>query len=132
MLRSFAGWRTLAGMGDGMRLGHFLRYHRLRQDPHLSLRTLAYQLGLSAPFVSDVELDRRTPRPDMLAVWCTALDVDPVEAERLAGRVPNDITEWLLAEHGRFAEVRELMRAKTAKPTHGWTEPTTKSKRSGR
>ena len=50
----------------------------LRDAADLSLRELAKTLGVSAPFLSDVELGRRFPSKEVLSKLATALSV-PLE-----------------------------------------------------
>lgn len=60
-------------------LGTYIR--DLRKKKGLSLRELARQLNLSAPFVSDVELGRRRPKSDSWEKWAGVLGVDLKEFE---------------------------------------------------
>lgn len=93
-----------------MTLGTYLRDARLKMNPPLSLRELARRLKISAPYVSDVELDRRNPRGALLTMWVTHVEANDVEAQRLTRRVPKDIADWLVAEPGRIDTVRNLMK----------------------
>jgi transcriptional regulator with XRE-family HTH domain len=43
------------------------RIHELRDEADLSLRELAKKIGVSAPFLSDIELGRRFPSEEILA-----------------------------------------------------------------
>jgi transcriptional regulator with XRE-family HTH domain len=51
------------------------RIHELRFKADLSLRQLANQIGISGPFLSDIELGRRFPSAEILARLAGALDV---------------------------------------------------------
>jgi transcriptional regulator with XRE-family HTH domain len=61
------------------------RIHELRD---LSLRGLAMRIGISAPFLSDVELGRRFPSEEILAKLADALDVSPTELKQYDTRGP--------------------------------------------
>jgi transcriptional regulator with XRE-family HTH domain len=67
---------------EHMSLGAYIR--KLRKQKGLSLRELARQLNLSAPFVSDVELDRRRPKPDSWEKWAETLGADLKEFQVVA------------------------------------------------
>lgn len=54
-------------------LGEFIRHKRDELD--ISLRELARRLGVSAPFVSDVELGRRYPGDEILAKMASEFKV---------------------------------------------------------
>lgn len=51
------------------------RLHELRNKSSLSLRELANKVGVSSPFLSDVELGRRFPSDQILAKLASALNV---------------------------------------------------------
>ncbi len=72
-------------------LGEAVRY--LREEGGLTLRALADKVGVSAPFLSDLEHGRRqTERYDELA---KALEVSVVELRELDSRVTPELKEWL-------------------------------------
>ena len=54
------------------------RIHELRNKADLSLRQLANQIGISGPFLSDIELGRRFPSDEILAKLASALN-EPVQ-----------------------------------------------------
>ena len=58
-------------------LGERIREVRLEKD--LSLRQLARSVGKSAPFISDVELGRRFPSPEVLRAIAGQLGVEASE-----------------------------------------------------
>ncbi len=60
----------------------------LRDTADLSLRELAKTLGVSAPFLSDVELGRRFPSEEVLAKLATALSVPLEELRQYDSRQP--------------------------------------------
>jgi transcriptional regulator with XRE-family HTH domain len=64
------------------------RIHELRDKANLSLRGLAMRIGISAPFLSDVELGRRFPSEEILAKLADALDVSPTELKQYDTRGP--------------------------------------------
>jgi transcriptional regulator with XRE-family HTH domain len=53
------------------------RIHELRDKADLSLGGLAMRIGISAPFLSDIELGRRFPSEEILPKLADALDVSP-------------------------------------------------------
>ena len=64
------------------------RIHELRDKADLSLRGLAMRIGISAPFLSDMELGRRFPSEEILAKLADALDVSPDELKQYDTRGP--------------------------------------------
>jgi transcriptional regulator with XRE-family HTH domain len=67
----------------------------LREQQGLTLRGLAEKVGVSAPFLSDVEHGRRqTDRYDELAA---ALHVPVDELRALDSRIPPELKDWLSA-----------------------------------
>src|ERR1700675_1697513 len=64
------------------------RLHELRDKADLSLRELARKVGISGPFLSDIELGRRFPSEEILAKLAGALDVSPGELKQYDTRVP--------------------------------------------
>jgi transcriptional regulator with XRE-family HTH domain len=72
-------------------LGEAIRF--LREEQGLTLRALAQKVQVSAPFLSDLEHDRRqTNQIDALA---EALNVPVVELKALDTRTPPDLEKWL-------------------------------------
>ena len=51
------------------------RLHALRDKADLSLRELAKKVGISPPFLSDIELGRRFPSEEILLKLAAALEV---------------------------------------------------------
>jgi len=51
------------------------RLRELRDKADLSLRELAKKVGISSPFLSDIELGRRFPSEEILAKLAGALNV---------------------------------------------------------
>jgi len=51
------------------------RLHELRDRVDLSLRESAKKVGISSPFLSDIELGRRFPSEEILAKLASALNV---------------------------------------------------------
>src|SRR5229473_7842445 len=64
------------------------RIHELRDKADLSLRELAKKIGVSAPFLSDIELGRRFPSEEILAKLAGALEVSPEELKQYDTRAP--------------------------------------------
>ena len=65
---------------DAKTLGERMR--ELRLERNLSLRQLAVRIDKSAPFISDIELGRRFPSPEVLTDIAQALEVDEGDLER--------------------------------------------------
>lgn len=55
------------------------KIRKLREDLDLSLRTVAEKIGVSAAFLSDVELGRRFPSADKLKLLSKELKISPEE-----------------------------------------------------
>ena len=64
------------------------RIHELREKADLSLRELAKQIGISAPFLSDIELGRRFPSEEVLGKLASALNVSLEELKQYDTREP--------------------------------------------
>ena len=64
------------------------RLHELRDKADLSLRELAKRIGVSAPFLSDIELGRRFPSEEMLAKLARALNVSLSDLKQYDNREP--------------------------------------------
>jgi transcriptional regulator with XRE-family HTH domain len=71
-------------MPNTITLGGKLR--DLREKAHLSLRELARELDISAPFLSDVELGRRFPSEEILTELAAKLGVQTEELRDLDTR----------------------------------------------
>jgi transcriptional regulator with XRE-family HTH domain len=67
-------------------LGQRLRELRDRAD--LSLRELAKRIGISSPFLSDIELGRRFPSEEILEKLAAALNVSLTELKKYDNREP--------------------------------------------
>lgn len=67
---------------------------KAREDKRMTLRSLARALDISAPFLSDVEHDRRSMTEEMTKRMAGLLDVDPMLFEAARG-YSRDIAEWL-------------------------------------
>ena len=67
-------------------LGEHLR--ELRENKDFSVRELAKRLGVSAPFLSDVELGRRHPSDEVLSKLAHELETTVVELRRHDTRAP--------------------------------------------
>jgi transcriptional regulator with XRE-family HTH domain len=64
------------------------RIRELRDERDLSVRELAKKIGVSAPFLSDVELGRRHPSDDVLASIARALGTTFEELRKHDARAP--------------------------------------------
>ena len=85
-------------------LGPAVRF--LREQAGLSLRELARRTGVSAPFLSDLERDRRkTTKIDELA---RELNSSAGVLRALEGRLSQDLRDWIAANPGMVAVLREM------------------------
>jgi len=64
------------------------RLHELRDRADLSLRELAKKVGISGPFLSDIELGRRFPSEEILAKLAGALNVPLEDLKQYDTRAP--------------------------------------------
>ena len=82
-------------------LGQYLR--ELRDQRDVSLREFAQKLGLSATFVSDIELGKRHPSDDVLSNMAKLLGVTLSELKKHDTRPPVEELKRLTAENPSFA-----------------------------
>ncbi len=71
---------------DDLTLGQKIR--QLRDKADFSLRELAEQVKVTAPFLSDIELGRRYPSDDVLTKLAECLKVSPEELRQYDVREP--------------------------------------------
>ena len=64
------------------------RIRELRDKADLSVRELAKKIGISAPFLSDMELGRRFPSEEILAKLAAALHVSLEDLKQYDTREP--------------------------------------------
>jgi transcriptional regulator with XRE-family HTH domain len=64
------------------------RLRELRDKADLSLRELAKRIGISSPFLSDIELGRRFPSEEILAKLARALNVSLEDLKQYDNREP--------------------------------------------
>jgi transcriptional regulator with XRE-family HTH domain len=80
--------------------------HELRDKADLSLRELAKKVGISSPFLSDIELGRRFSSEEILAKLASALNVSLEADENLAFRyIQAYLIEGLQAPRGGTKEI---------------------------
>src|SRR5664279_56260 len=72
-------------------IGDAIRH--LREQQGLSLRALADRIGVSAPFLSDVERNRRST--ERLADFAAALDVSLDSLLRFDARLSRELRDWI-------------------------------------
>jgi transcriptional regulator with XRE-family HTH domain len=85
-------------------LGEAIR--RLRVEKRMTLRALAEKIGVSAPFLSDLEHGRR--QTNQFEALADALDVDVEDLRSLDGRV-TELKEWL-AENPQLVSLLKDLR----------------------
>jgi transcriptional regulator with XRE-family HTH domain len=64
------------------------RLRELRDKADLSVRELAKRIGVSSPFLSDIELGRRFPSEEILAKLAGALNVSLEDLKQYGNRGP--------------------------------------------
>ena len=79
-----------------------LRIRELREGKDLSLREFAKTLGLSAAFVSDVELGRRHPSDSVLAKMAQILDTSLEDLAAFDTRAPVEDIKRLTNENPAY------------------------------
>lgn len=93
------------GIGT-INLGQKVR--ELREAQGLSLRALAEKVGVSAPFLSDLEHGRRGT--DKIPEIAKALGADAAELEKLSGKLPPELRSWL-KQNPRVVDLLQDVRA---------------------
>lgn len=91
--------------------GEAIRY--LREKKSMTLRALAEEVGVSAPFLSDIERNRRST--DKLAEFANALDVAEDELRRFDGRLSQELKDWI-NENPAFVALLEDLRTSGRPP----------------
>ena len=85
MSKKFSIPKDVSSLGEAVRLA--------RETQGITLRGLAEKVGVSAPFLSDVERGRRqTEKIDILA---KSLNVEVSELEKFDTRVTPELRDWL-------------------------------------
>ena len=93
-----------------MTFGAYLR--RLREKQGISLRELAKKLAISAPYLNDIEKDkRRAPRFEILCTIKKILDADSEKIFDLAGKSRNSIASDIEDQLLERPEIVSLLRA---------------------
>ena len=72
----------------------------------MSLRQLASRTGVSAPFLGDIERNRRST--NRLPELAAALAVDVETLRAFDGRISSDLKEWMATNPGMVAVLREM------------------------
>ena len=88
--------------------GDAIRY--LRERRSMTLRQLAREVKVSAPFLSDLEHDRR--RTHKLPEFAKALGVALEDLRRFDGRLPPDVKDWIRATPGMVELLQDIRRSK--------------------
>ena len=93
-----------------MKIGTLIR--RTREEQSLSLDVLAGKVKVSASTLSRIENhdQSRVPSAELLGRLAKALDLSPDEVFPAAGRLPPDVTAWLLTTPGALGAVRQKMK----------------------
>lgn len=94
-----------AEIPDGVTtLGEAIRHLRVVRG--LSLRSLAEAAGVSAPFLSDLERNRRST--DRIEQFAEALGVGPEVLQGFDTRLPSDVRAWISGNPGVATLLRDL------------------------
>lgn len=89
---------------DVKTFGQALRY--VREQRGLTLRRLAELTGYSAPFLSDIEHDRRMTK--QVHVFAEVLDVDQCVFDAFDPRGPRDLIRWMVGDSELIELLREM------------------------
>ena len=98
-----AGVKTL---GEAVRL--------LREQQGLTLRGLAEKVGVSAPFLSDLEHGRR--QTEKYEQFASALNVSVEELKATDSRLTSDLKEWLHANPKLVSLLKDMQSSGRAVP----------------
>ena len=79
-----------------MNLGDIINMARV--EKHLGLRALARELEITPSYLSDIENNRRIPSEAVLRDLASALDLDFDRLMQRAGRVGEDVEQYLRRE----------------------------------
>jgi transcriptional regulator with XRE-family HTH domain len=93
-----------------MTLGEKIRARRL--ELRVTLREFARRVGVSAPYVTDLEAGRRHPSPEILARIAQELSLPPAELEALDTRLSPDVRKWVETQ----PDVAQLLRTLKGTP----------------
>ena len=86
------------------------RIRVLRDEKDISLRELAKRLGISATFLSDIELGRRYPSKKVLHELAKQLGVKPAELKRYDTRPPiAEVRRRVMAEPAFGVALRQVI-----------------------
>lgn len=71
------------------------KIRELREAKGYTLREFALQAGISSPFLSDLERDKRRPTDETLMAIAKKLSVTFEELKKFDGRINDEVKEWL-------------------------------------
>jgi transcriptional regulator with XRE-family HTH domain len=91
-------------------LGQRIRERRLELG--ITLREFARRVGVSAPYLTDLEAGRRHPGPEVLVRIAEALGLPPAELEALDTRLSPEVRRWVETQ----PEVARLLRTLQTTP----------------
>lgn len=81
-----------------------------REARGIGLNDLARRMGISPTFLSRFEQGKReVPAEDHLRIAAAELGLDGDDVVVRCGRVPEDVTRWLLEDAARMKKVRTMM-----------------------
>ena len=89
---------------DVKTLGEAIR--RLREAQGMTLRSLAEKVGVTPPFLSDLEHDRR--KTDRLERFAEVLSVELESLQAFDTRVTSEMKEWLTENPELLVLLREI------------------------
>lgn len=92
---------------DMQALGMALRRARVLYDT--GLRELARDADVSAAYLSKIETGQTKPSERILRLYSDRFRVDFDELSRLAGRVPDDVSQHLVKTPGAIRRLRNQM-----------------------
>ncbi len=83
----------MINMMNGNKFGYFLKTTRLARN--ISGRELSRMAGIAQSTISDLEVGRRNPSPDLVYKICKALDIDVGQIYVETGKMPTDALEYI-------------------------------------
>ncbi len=78
--------------------------------------------GVSSQYIHDIERDRRTPSPRVLAEMARSLGVDPHYLAAVAGQCPQEILQYLKEYPEAGADVATMFTRARATGFVGWED----------
>lgn len=91
------------------------KIRELREAKGYTLREFALQAGVSSPFLSDLERDKRRPTDETLMAIAKKLSVTFEELKEFDGRINDEVKEWLNEKPLMGTLMRKMVQMSPAK-----------------